>query len=107
MSSDLLRGINAYNNSNSISNNKGIGFDMVQNSNDSNSIFSDMIRGVVSNTSDALKKSERLTAASMVDKAPLHDVILSVNESDIALRSVVSIRDKVITAYQDIIRMPI
>jgi flagellar hook-basal body complex protein FliE len=40
-------------------------------------------------------------------KQPLHEVVLSINEAEIALQTIVAVRDKVIAAYQDIIKMPI
>lgn len=105
MSSELLRGISAYNNTSAIP---------VSDTNKTDNIseadggsFSALVRDVVSNADKELSKSEELTAASLVDKAPLHDVVLSVNEAEIALRTIVSIRDRVISAYQDIIKMPI
>ena len=106
MSSDLLRGISAYNNVNTIPVSEST---LAANTESSelDAIFSDMIKDVVSTTGEKLNKSENLTAASLVNKAPLHEVVSSVNEAEIALRTVVSIRDRVISAYQDIIKMPI
>ncbi|MCH2037438.1 MAG: flagellar hook-basal body complex protein FliE [Rickettsiales bacterium] len=105
MSSDLLRGISAYNNMSTIpvSDTNASEASSVN----SDSVFSDMIRNVVDTADKELTTSENLAAASLVDKAPLHEVVLSVNEAEIALRTVVSIRDRVISAYQDIIKMPI
>ncbi|MEM6903398.1 MAG: flagellar hook-basal body complex protein FliE, partial [Pseudomonadota bacterium] len=34
------------------------------------------------------------------------DVVMAVNNAEITLQSVVSIRDRVISAYQEILRMP-
>ena len=40
-------------------------------------------------------------------KADLTDVVTAVSEAETALNTVVAIRDRVISAYQDIIKMPI
>ena len=47
-------------------------------------------------------------ATSLVrGKGDLVDVVSAVNAAEMSLETVVAIRDKVIAAYQDILRMPI
>ena len=52
-------------------------------------------------------KSESMSAQSLANKAEYHELVTAVNNAELTLRTVVSIRDKMISAYQDIIRMPI
>lgn len=52
-------------------------------------------------------KSEETAIQAMTGKADLADVVTAITEAETALNTVVAIRDKVINAYQDIIRMPI
>ena len=40
-------------------------------------------------------------------KANIVDVVTAVAESEVAIDAVVSVRDKVIQAYEDIMKMPI
>jgi flagellar hook-basal body complex protein FliE len=52
-------------------------------------------------------KSEDLSTKALSGKADLSDVVTAVANAETALNTVVTIRDKVINAYQDIIKMPI
>ena len=69
--------------------------------------FSDLIRKVVQGSVSALRKNEAVSAAALVNQAPLHEVVTSVNEAEVALQTVIAVRDRVISAYQEILRMPI
>lgn len=74
---------------------------------DAGSSFGDVLGGVLK---DALKtgKEAEMKAASLVQgKGDLVDVVSAVNAAEMSLETVVAIRDKVIAAYQDILRMPI
>jgi len=68
--------------------------------------FADMVTDAVKSSMNTVRKSETVSANAMVGKASLTDVVTAVNGADIALKSVVAIRDKVINAYQDIMKMP-
>ena len=52
-------------------------------------------------------KGEATTTLGLSGKAGLTDVVNAVNDAETALNTVVAIRDKVIGAYQDIIKMQI
>lgn len=69
--------------------------------------FADMVREAAESTSGALKKSETVALDSNVGKAGLTEVVVAVNNAEIALQTVVAVRDRVVDAYQQIIRMPI
>lgn len=69
--------------------------------------FSSMLSNAASGTIDTLKRSEAVSFDAVAGKASLSEVVTAVNSADIALKSVVAIRDRVINAYQDIIKMPI
>ena len=66
-------------------------------------MVADAAKGVIGN----VRNAETVSANSLVGKASLTDVVTAVNGADVALKSVVAIRDRVISAYQDIIKMPI
>ncbi len=60
------------------------------------------------NDAGATGKMAEQKAASLVQgKGDLIDVVSAVNAAEMSLETVVAIRDKVIAAYQDILRMPI
>ena len=69
--------------------------------------FIDMLGSALQGASDAGYKSEALATKAITGKADLTDVVTAVAGAENALNTVVAIRDRVITAYQDIIKMPI
>ena len=69
--------------------------------------FGDLLSSAISDTTSTLKNSENISASAITGKASLSDVVSAVTSADVALKSVVAIRDKVIGAYQDIMKMPI
>jgi flagellar hook-basal body complex protein FliE len=44
---------------------------------------------------------------SIANEAELHDLITSVSNAELTLNTVVAVRDRMISAYQDIIKMAI
>lgn len=69
--------------------------------------FSDIMSSAASKTMGEVKKAEQVAADAMVGKASLNEVVTAVNGADVALKGVIAMRDKMINAYQDIIKMPI
>ncbi len=59
---------------------------------------------------DAVKdglNSEKVSLQSLTGDAGLADIVTAVSSAEVTLETVVSVRDRVIQAYQDIIKMPI
>ena len=54
-----------------------------------------------------LKAGEQMSAKAAVGKADLTDVVTAVTNAEVALQTVTAVRDKVVSAYQEILRMPI
>ncbi len=69
--------------------------------------FTSMVEGVLNNAVQSTQKSEAMAAQAVVGKADLVDVVASVNSAEMAMETLVTVRDRVINAYQDIMRMPI
>ncbi len=53
------------------------------------------------------KAAEAQALAAASGKADIVDVVTAVAESEAALETLVAVRDRVIAAYEDIMRMPI
>jgi flagellar hook-basal body complex protein FliE len=53
------------------------------------------------------KQAEQASAAAIAGKADIRDVVAAVNNAELTLETVVAVRDKVINAYNEILRMPI
>ncbi len=69
--------------------------------------FAEMIKQVAESAVEAGKAGERLTAAAIQDKAELTDVVVAIANAEVTLQTVVAVRDRIISAYQEILRMPI
>lgn len=74
---------------------------------DSASSFAAMVKDVIGGASDGLKASESAAVNALQGNGELVDVVTAVTNAEVTLQTVVAIRDRVISAYQDIIRMPI
>lgn len=70
--------------------------------------FGDMVTKALSKTVDAQKQAESLShAAAAGENVPMHEVIQAVGDAELTLQTMVTVRDKAIEAYQEILRMPI
>jgi flagellar hook-basal body complex protein FliE len=69
--------------------------------------FADVLGDVAAGAEDEGLKAEKLSAAALLGKADYTEVITAVANADVALQTVVTVRDKIIGAYQDILKMPI
>lgn len=70
-------------------------------------LFADLIKSGLENTVQTLKASEQTSARAVLGKADITDVVQAVTAAEGSLQTVVAIRDRLITAYQEILRMPI
>lgn len=56
---------------------------------------------------DILRQSEQTAKDGLVGKADPHSVVEALAASELAVETAVTIRDKVVEAYQEILRMPV
>ena len=69
--------------------------------------FSDMVMGAVGQASKAGATAENAITTAAMGNADLVDVVTAVAAAEATLETVVAVRDEVIKAYQEILRMPI
>ncbi|MDI9350219.1 MAG: flagellar hook-basal body complex protein FliE [Candidatus Symbiobacter sp.] len=69
--------------------------------------FGSMLEQVGKNALDIGEKAESLSAKAITGQAEMTDVVTAVSSAELTLQTVVAVRDKVVTAYQEIMRMPI
>ncbi len=69
--------------------------------------FGEMLTEALQSTVDAQKTAEATSAKAVNGKADVTDVVTAVTNAEVALDTVVAVRDRVISAYQEIMRMPI
>ena len=69
--------------------------------------FGDLLKDAIGSVIDGGRKSDQQTVAMATGKANVMDVVTAVAETDVKVSTLVSVRDKVIQAYEDIMKMPI
>src|SRR5579871_1507749 len=69
--------------------------------------FGAILKDALGGALDAGRKSDAQTVAMASGKANVMDVVTAVAETDVAVSTLVSVRDKVIAAYEDIMKMAI
>lgn len=69
--------------------------------------FSAVLKDAIGGVMDAGRKSDAQTIAMANGKANVMDVVTAVADTDVAVSTLVSVRDKVIQAYEDIMKMTI
>lgn len=70
--------------------------------------FSDVLKGFVNQAVDSQKTAEQLTlAAAQGDTVALQDVVQAVSKAELTLQTLVTVRDRAVEAYQQIMQMPV
>jgi flagellar hook-basal body complex protein FliE len=69
--------------------------------------FGAMLKDALNSVTEAGQKSDSQTRAMVAGKADMVDVVTAVSETEVAVETMVAVRNKVIEAYQSIMAMPI
>lgn|SRR5512132_112323 len=69
--------------------------------------FAEMVKGVVDDAIGSGINSEKASVAAIGQGADLNHVVTAVAEAEATLQTVVAVRERIIEAYKDILRMPI
>lgn len=69
--------------------------------------FGSLIKSAVDSVVKTQKKSEEISAQAVLGKADLTDVVQAVTDAEMTLQTVMTVRDRLVSVYQDIMRMPI
>jgi flagellar hook-basal body complex protein FliE len=69
--------------------------------------FADILAQQVQGVVDAGKASDAMAVDMVNGKANIVDMVTALSETEIAIESMVTVRDRVISAYEEIMRMPI
>jgi len=71
------------------------------------SSFATVLKDAIGAVNEIGHKSDAQTRAAANGKANMVDVVTAVSETEVAIDAVVAVRDRVIQAYEDIMKMPI
>lgn len=69
--------------------------------------FGKLVADGMQSVVDAGKVSDQLSLDLVNGKANVVDVVTAISQTELAMESMVAVRDKVISAYEEIMRMPI
>ena len=69
--------------------------------------FGDILKAAMTDAISASKAAETQMAAQVQGKAELVDVVTAISAAEASLETIMAVRDQVISAYQEILRMPI
>ena len=69
--------------------------------------FGALVKEAVSALTKTSQNSDTQTQAMAAGKSNIVDVVTAVAETEVAIDALVSVRDKVISAYEEIMKMPI
>lgn len=69
--------------------------------------FGQMLKDALTSVAETGRKSDAQAKGLATGKADIVNVVTAVAETEVAIDAVVSVRDKVIQAYEEIMKMPI
>ena len=69
--------------------------------------FADMLSSVMGDMTQSSRAAETQMTAAVQGQGSLIDVVTAVSSAEASLETVMAVRDQVISAYQEIMRMPI
>ena len=69
--------------------------------------FGALLKDAIGGVLEAGKVSDAQQRAMVAGKANIVDVVTAVSETEVAVEALVSVRDRMIQAYEEIMRMPI
>jgi flagellar hook-basal body complex protein FliE len=69
--------------------------------------FGNMVESMVGNAATSMRAAEAASAKQVAGKGDLIDVVTAMGAAETALDTVVAVRDRMVAAYSDIMRMQI
>ena len=69
--------------------------------------FSSIMKNIAAESIDTLKTSEKTATDGMTGKADVQSVVEAMTQAEMTVKTITAVRDKVVEAYQEILRMPV
>ena len=69
--------------------------------------FADMLKSAISDVVDQQKTAETASLQAATGKADINSVVVAVNNAELTLQTVLAVRDKVVSAYTEIMHMTV
>jgi flagellar hook-basal body complex protein FliE len=104
---DFSTAVNAYNQAAGGIRSIGGGSKSIAPAAESDGAFASMVTDSLKQAVNSGRKAEELSLKEISGEADLKDVVTAVANAENTLETVIAVRDKVLSAYQEILRMPI
>lgn len=101
---NMISALNAYNNQLKLS--KGLAEDAGAGEQTTGPSFSQLLENQVDDVVNSQKVAETAKMNAINGTGDITDLVTAIANAELALNTIVTIRDRAISAYQDIIRMP-
>lgn len=105
MDSSSIRAVNAYRGSQKMLENTPTS--PLESGDNSQASFDTLVKDALQGAIDSQHKAEQTKVDGLLGKTDITNVVTAVAEAELSLNAVVNIRDRMISAYQEILRMPI
>jgi flagellar hook-basal body complex protein FliE len=69
--------------------------------------FSSLVGNAAESALQTMRQAEQTTAAGVAGKADVQQVVEALGDAEVTMQTVVAVRDKVLGAYNDIMRMTV
>lgn len=66
--------------------------------------FGDMMKNALVSSIDTMKMGETMSARAVTGEASLPEVVQAVNAAELTLQTVTAVRDRLVSAYQELMR---
>ena len=66
--------------------------------------FGSILGNVLGDMTDSLKHADQVGIAAVQGKANINEIVSAMSAAEVSLQTVVSIRDKLVSAYQELMR---
>jgi len=107
MTSSITNAISAYRNAADPLAALGGGSESSSSSSETGTDFASVLKDAAKVAIGGAKEAERASLSAVAGKADIREVVAAVANTEMTLDTVVNVRDKVINAYNEILRMPI
>lgn len=67
--------------------------------------FAEVMKGAINNVDKMEREANRSIVGLLQGKADIHETMIAIQKADISMRLLLTIRNKVIDAYREIMRM--
>lgn len=64
-------------------------------------------KGLAQDFTTTLQNSEQVSKSAMIGDADPHALVMALAQTELAVETAVTVRNKVVEAYQEILRMPV